>query len=65
MKYIYGFTLAVFVFISACSPDGKPQGVLTDAQKKTLEKAKEVEKVLKDSNEKRMSEEDSSTEKKD
>ena len=39
--------------LSACSPD-KPQGVLTDAQKKTLDKAKKTEEVLKKANEEQL-----------
>ena len=41
----------------ACSPkntDEKPQGVLTDAQKQTLDKAKKTEDMLDKANKERM-----------
>jgi hypothetical protein len=36
------------------TPAEKPQGVLSDAQKKAMEDAKKTEEVLKEANEKRM-----------
>lgn len=35
-------------------PEKKPEGVLTEAQKKTLEKANQVDDLLKDTNEKHL-----------
>ena len=43
--------------LTACSPkntDEKPQGVLTDAQKQTLDKAKKTEDMLDKANKERM-----------
>ena len=49
--------LLVACLIAACSPkpaDEKPQGVLSDAQQRTLDKAKQTEDVLKKANEERL-----------
>ena len=51
-------TLAILsLTLIACSPkntDEKPQGVLTDAQKQTLDKAKKTEDMLDKANKERM-----------
>lgn len=55
---IIGCTLS----LASCSPKNnntpaeKPQGVLSDAQKKAMEDAKKTEDVLKEANDKRMKE---------
>jgi len=44
---------------AACSPknaDEKPQGVLSEAQKQTLEKSKQTEDILDKANKERMKE---------
>ena len=51
--------IAFLLLLSSCSPNNensnsKPSGVLSDAQKQTLEKAKQVEDQLKEDTEKRM-----------
>ena len=51
--------IAFLLLLSSCSPNkensnSKPSGVLSDAQKQTLEKAKQVEDQLKEDTEKRM-----------
>jgi hypothetical protein len=55
MKQI-SLLLCLVLALVACSPDeklDKPQGVLTDTQTKTLEKAKAVEETLKKAEEER------------
>lgn len=60
---IYSFLFSVILasLIFGCSPkhantqpEKKPEGVLTEAQKKTLEKANQVDDLLKDTNEKHL-----------
>jgi outer membrane biogenesis lipoprotein LolB len=56
MKLCQILLLAIFsIVLTACSdkPD-KPQGVLTDAQQHTLDKAKQTEDVLNKANEERL-----------
>ena len=55
------FSLTLAVIVLGCSPkqtDKQPEqklgGVLTEAQKKTLEKANKVEDLIKDTNEKNL-----------
>jgi len=51
------FLLVSAVIFSSCSPknpEEKPQGVLSDAQQHTLDKAKETEDVLKKADEERL-----------
>ncbi|RYY04285.1 MAG: hypothetical protein EOO53_02910 [Gammaproteobacteria bacterium] len=51
------FLLVIAVILSSCSPknpEEKPQGVLSDAQQHTLDKAKETEDVLKKADEERL-----------
>jgi hypothetical protein len=56
--------IALFVVsltLIACSPknaDEKPHGVLSDAQKQTLDKAKKTEELLDKANKERMKETD-------
>jgi len=61
ISFLLSLTLAVFIL--GCSPkqtdkqpDEKLNGVLTDAQKKTLEKANKVDDLLKETNEKHLKE---------
>lgn len=45
----FAISLLITLCICACSPksnNDKPQGVLSDAQKKTLEKSKQTEEVI-------------------
>jgi starvation-inducible outer membrane lipoprotein len=46
------FLLILSIMLAACSE--KPQGVLTNAQQQTLDKAKQTEDVLKKANEERL-----------
>ncbi len=58
-------TLLINGLICSCSPKNpaeKPQGVLTEAQKQTLDKAKKTEDVLDKANKERMKEEDGNIE---
>ena len=53
--------LLLACFCTACSPknaEEKPQGVLSDAQQKTLDNAKKTEDVLDKANRERMKEVD-------
>ncbi len=53
--------LLIACLCAACSPknaDEKPQGVLSDAQKQTLDKSKNTEDVLDKANKERMKEVD-------
>ena len=58
------FYLAVFflsLLLISCSPkntDEKPQGVLSDAQKQTLDNSKKTEELLDKANKERMKEAD-------
>jgi len=60
MTYQIIALLTLAAALGACSPKSsdkpaeKPQGVLSDAQKKTMEDAKKTEEVLKEANDKRM-----------
>lgn len=65
MNYRLIILVSVVTALVACSPKSsdnkpaeKPQGVISDAQKKTMEDAKKTEEVLKEANEKRMKEAD-------
>ncbi len=58
MKFTILFLLIAIIF-SACSD--KPQGVLTNAQQHTLDKAKQTEDVLKKANEERLKKIDETT----
>ncbi|HOY22729.1 MAG TPA: hypothetical protein PK002_06210 [Cellvibrio sp.] len=65
---VYKITvIALSLTLIACSPknaDEKPQGVLSDAQKQTLDKSKKTEELLDKANKERMKEVDEeSTEK--
>jgi hypothetical protein len=51
-------TLLIAAVLCACSPK---QGVLTDAQKQTLDKAKKTEELLDKTNKERMKEVDDTT----
>jgi len=56
-KIMFATILSVATFTCACSPKPtaeKPQGVLTDAQKRTLENAKKTEEVLEKANKERL-----------
>ena len=56
LKYSALFLLTSIV-VASCSPktlEEKPQGVLSDAQQHTLDKAKETEDVLKKADEERL-----------
>ncbi len=53
--------IVVSLTLIACSPqnaDEKPHGVLSDAQKQTLDKAKKTEELLDKANKERMKETD-------
>jgi hypothetical protein len=53
--------LLIVCFFTACSPknaDEKPHGVLSDAQKQTLDKSKKTEELLDKANRERMKEVD-------
>lgn len=65
MTYRFITILTIMAALGACSqkssenkPAEKPQGVISDAQKKTMEDAKKTEEVLKEANDKRMKEVD-------
>jgi len=67
MKLNYLFACALMLTTYACSPQSpgeKPQGVLTETQKKTLQKAKETEDVIKKADEERRKQLDENTEQK-
>jgi hypothetical protein len=54
----------ISILLGACSPKqaaDKPHGVLTDAQKQTLDKAKKTEELLDKTNKERMKEVDDAT----
>lgn len=53
------FLLMLSISFAACSE--KPQGVLTDAQQHTLDKAKQTEDILKKANEERLKKIDEAT----
>ena len=59
---IHHLALLLLIFtLIACSPknaDEKPHGVLSDAQKQTLDKAKKTEELLDKANKERMKEAD-------
>ena len=53
--------LLIACLFTACSPknaDEKPQGVLSEAQKQTLDKSKKTEELLDKANKERMKEVD-------
>jgi hypothetical protein len=61
MKSHYIVFIVLSLTLFACSPknaDEKPQGVLSDAQKQTLDKAKKTEELLDKANKERMKEVD-------
>lgn len=67
MKYplISLLTITITITAASCSPKSsdskpaeKPHGVISDAQKKTMEDAKKTEELLKEANDKRMKEAD-------
>jgi hypothetical protein len=61
MKIHYLALLLLSLTLVACSPknaDEKPQGVLSDAQKQTLDKSKKTEELLDKANKERMKEVD-------
>lgn len=61
MKLHYLALMLLSFVLVACSPknaDEKPQGVLSDAQKQTLDKSKKTEELLDKANTERMKEAD-------
>lgn len=61
MKLRYLVLILLSLSLIACSPkntDEKPQGVLSDAQKQTLDKSKKTEELLDKANKERMKEVD-------
>lgn len=67
MKTHHLVLLLLSFTLIACSPkntDEKPQGVLSEAQKQTLDKSKKTEELLDNANKERMKEvDDASSEK--
>lgn len=61
MKLRHLVLILLSLSLIACSPkntDEKPQGVLSDAQKQTLDKSKKTEELLDKANKERMKEVD-------
>ena len=61
MKFHHIALFVISLTLIACSPknaDEKPHGVLSDAQKQTLDKAKKTEELLDKANKERMKEAD-------
>ncbi len=62
MAQKYFILVALTLLIMGCSPkepNSKPQGVLTDGQKQTLEKAKQTEAIIKKATEENLKQVDS------
>lgn len=56
-KILFPTILSIAILACACSPkpaEEKPQGVLTDTQKQTLEKAKKTQEVLDKANQEQI-----------